>query len=368
MPAIASLIPELEDAVQRGSAEQRAATLARVADLFLAGAGQFNDDHVELFDEVFNRLIVEIESKALAELARRLAPVGNAPINTLRELAGDDDITVAGPVLLRSERLGDSDIIEIARTKGQAHLLAISGRSSIAEAVTDVLVKRGDRDVVRNVATNVGARFSEGGFATLVKRAETDGVLAEKVGRRPDIPAEMFRNLLSQATEVVQKRLLAAAKPETQEEIRRALTKVSRDLDAEAAARPRNFVAAQRAVLALGQAGKLGEPALAAIAAERKYEETVATLSALSGVPIDVVDRLMAGDRPDPVLILSKAMGFGWPTVRAIVQVQPACAKISAKRLDDVAANFERLSTSTAERVVRFWRLRQQVPGAAAAE
>ena len=36
----------------------------------------------------------------------------------------------------------------------------------------------------------------------------------------------------------------------------------------------------------------------------------------VSAVPIEVVDRLMNGERADPVLILARAAGFGWPTVR----------------------------------------------------
>src|SRR6185436_10416230 len=111
--------------------------------------------------------------------------------------------------------LPDADLIEIARTKGQAHLLAMSGRNGIAEAVTDELVRRGDRQVVRSVAGNRQARISERSFSTLVNRAERDGELAEKVGARPDIPPRLFRELLLQATDVVQKRLLAAAKPDT---------------------------------------------------------------------------------------------------------------------------------------------------------
>ena len=88
-------------------------------------------------------------------------------------------------------------------------------------------MRRGDRDVARDVAGNRGARISESGFFRLVKRAEDDGVLAEKVGLRPDIPPQMFRELLTKATAVVHKRLLASATPEVQAEIRRVLDKVS---------------------------------------------------------------------------------------------------------------------------------------------
>jgi uncharacterized protein (DUF2336 family) len=216
--AAASLIPELEDVVKYGTPERRAETLARITSLFLNGAERFGAEHVQFFDDVLGTLIVEIETKARAVLAHRLAPIGNAPPEIMRRLARDDDIAVAGPVLKQSPRLEELDLLEIAQTKSQAHLLAISERNAIGEKVTDVLVERGEREVVHTVAENRGAKLSNDSFSALVKRSAQDGALAEKVGLRPDIPPRMFRELLLKATEVVQQRLLASAKPETQAE------------------------------------------------------------------------------------------------------------------------------------------------------
>lgn len=355
MGAPASLLPELEDVVQNGSPERRAETLRRITGLFLDGAERFNDEHVALFDDVIGCLIEEIEAKAVAELARNLAPVANAPRGVVRRLANDDDIAVAGPMLGHS-RLDDRDLLCIAETKSQAHLLALSVRRGIGEALTDVLVRRGDREVACSVATNQAARLSEGAFSALVKRAGQDGGLAEKVGLRTDIPPRLFRELLMQATDVVQKRLLASARPETQAEIRRVLAKVSGEVGAKAT--PRNYSAALTAVRALHKQGKLSETELAGFAKAGKYEETIATLSTLCAVPIEVVDRLMSGERPDPVLILGRAAGFGWPTVSAVIAARPG-VKGMASQLDAALENFDKLTAPTAQRVVRFWQVRQ---------
>jgi uncharacterized protein (DUF2336 family) len=361
MSASASLIPELEDAIQRGSYARRAETVRRIAHLFIDGAPFYNEDHIGLFDDVLCRLVVEIEAKARAEMARALAPVENAPGELMRQLANDDDIEVAGPVISQSPRLAETDLVDIAKTKGQAHLFAISGRDGIGEAVTDVLVRRGDLEVVRNVADNRSAKLSDGGFSVLVERAEEDGVLAEKVGLRPDIPPRLFRDLLVRATAVVQQRLLAAAKPETRNEVQRILDKVSREFNAPV----RDYSEALRAVTDLHAAGKLDETQLAAFAQDGKVEETVAALSMLCNVPLEATDRLVAGDRPDPVLILCKAFGFGWPTARAIITSRTGAKGTSTQALDAAYTNFEKLSPATAQRVVRFWQVRE--PGGNAA-
>jgi uncharacterized protein (DUF2336 family) len=360
--ASAVLIPELEEVIQSGSAERRAQMLQKITDLFLNGAGQFNEDHVSLFDDVFGRLINEIETKARSELSNRLAPVGNAPLRVVRRLAKDDDISVAGPILQHSGRLADSDLMHIAKTKSQAHLLAISGRRGIAEPVTDVLVLRGDQAVARSVAENPGARLSEDAFSALIKRAEQDAALAEKVGTRADIPPQKFRELVLRATAVVQQRLLASARPDIQSEIQQVLAKVS----GEVGARPivRDYSAAQRRIAVMRREERLNEAQIQEFARGGRVEELVAALAQLCAVPIEVVDRLMGGDRIDPILILGKSAGWVWPTVKAVIMARPGSGDASSQGLDDAFANFERLSPATAQRVMRFWQTRPAPAGA----
>jgi uncharacterized protein (DUF2336 family) len=183
-------------------------------------------------------------------------------------------------------------------------------------------------------------------------------VLAERVALRADVPPDLLRTLLARAAETVQKRLLATARPEKQAEITRILAEIAQEIGAKIPT-SRDYTEAQRIVLAMHQAGQLGEPQLIELARAGRYEETIATLSALCAVPIDVVDRLMSGDRADPVLILCKAVGFEWPTVRAVIQARAGGRRVSTQALDNALANFERLSFATAQRVLRFWQARQ---------
>jgi uncharacterized protein (DUF2336 family) len=363
MGAAFSQIPELESVVRHGSREKRAETLRRITALFLADAERYNEAHVALFDSVFGLLLVEIEAKTLAELSSSLAPVPNAPAGVLRRLANDDDIEVARPVLELARSLPEPELIKLANTKGQAHLQAISVRPILGEAVTDVLVRRGDRDVARRVASNHGARISEAGFTRLIQRAEHDGVLAERVGMRHDVPEPLFRELLTKATAVVRERLLAAADPPTRATIRSVLEKVAKEVGKEVSARvrPGDYREAQRLILGLERTGDLDEAALAAFCERGQYEEMVVALAGLAKVPIPIADRLFCGDQPDAILILCKAAGLGWPTVKAIMMARPDAAGTSSQGLDAAYANYGRLSASTAQRVTRFWQMRPKV-------
>ena len=205
-----TLINELEDALSNGSAERRVKTFLRITDLFVFGSSHFSDDHVALFDNVFNRLIVDIEVTARAALAERLATIPNAPPNVVRTLAFDDAINVAGPILKQSDLLDNVTLVENAGIKSQQHLLAISQRKSLTETVTDVLVERGNRDVALSVARNTGAKFSEAGYVRLVKRSEGDGELALSVGSRPEIPRHHFLKLLTKASHTIRLKLETA--------------------------------------------------------------------------------------------------------------------------------------------------------------
>ena len=356
--AHASLMDELEEAIHSGSRDRRIDTLRRVTDLFLVNPAQLNAEQIGVFDDVLAQLVTRVETSARAELARRLAPIEQAPNDLVQSLARDDEIAVAGPVLAESKRLSTSDLIDIAQKKGQAHLVAIAGRDRLEEQLTDVLVHRGNRDVVHTLATNAQAAFSPAGYSTLVKRADGDDSLTEKLGRRQDMRPELFQDLLLRATDEVRTRLLSSVSADKQDVIRRVLANVSSEIGREAP-RARNIEDAKRLVQMMQETGRLNEAELLTFARHVKYEEVIAGLALLCGVSFDLIDRLMHGDRADALLIPCKAAGLGWPTVRAILELRGTRHPTSEQELETAAAEFQKLSKPTAGRVLRFWQVRQ---------
>jgi uncharacterized protein (DUF2336 family) len=353
MSARTSLIGDLEDAIQRGSPERRADTLRRVTDLFLGSADRFTGEQIALFDDVMGRLIDRIETRALAELSRRLGPVTNAPEQVLRRLARNDAIAVAGPVLAQSPRLGDDDLVAIAASMSQAHLLAIARRRALGEVVTDVLVRRGNPYVKRNVAANPAASFSAAAYGELVASARADGTLAERMVRRPDIPPDQFSALLTQATEEVRARLIAAARPERHAEIRRVLEQVSGEIAA-SAGKSHDYSAVVSELLRDYPDARLSEREVAQFAAARDFERTVAALSLVAAVPAALVERLMTGERLEPVLIMCRAVRFKWPTARAVLHARPG-PRASSQALTEACDDFNRLSPASAQQMLRYW-------------
>ncbi len=354
----ASLIDEIEAAIQSGSPERRSATLRRVTDLFVANADRFNDQQIDVFDDVLGFLVQKIESKALAELSGRLSSVKKAPQEVMRRMAHDDQIDVAGPVLTSSECLTTDDLVEISKTKGQAHLLAISSREHLAESVTDALLQRGDRDVDQRVAGNSGARFSDSGMQTLVSRAEKDEYLAEKVCARRDIPLPLVRQLVLGAAETVRAKLLAATNPASRAEIESVLSRVSNEVRGEVASE-HDYAEARRLVLLMKQKGALDEVALLEFARTRRYEEMICALAVMCSVPIPLIVQLLHSEQSEVFLIPCKAAGITWPAVAAILNARSPGQPISQPDLARAKADYHKLSKATAERVLRFWQVRE---------
>ncbi len=367
MPAaVQSIVEEVEAALSTGSTDKRLETMRRVTDLFLSSAGSYNSEQIELFDNVLERLIKTIEIRAiadvsdriaLAELSAQLATVSQAPPSVVRRLARNNEIKIAGPVLRESARLSAEDLIEVAQTKSEQHLLAVARRWWLKEVVTDALLARRYPSVSRRIVNNPGARLSAGGFAIVVAQAESDPELAVETGIRVDLPPALRDRLLRSATEAVRMRLLSRAPPHIFEEIRSAIAAVaagvSRDM-----ARALDFTAAKRLVALLKDKGELNEATLFDFARKRKYEETIAALAQLSQSNIEIVRTLMQSLRDDGVLVPCKAAELRWETVAAVLESRFATGSMGPIELAKARQQFAAITTENARRLLRFWQVR----------
>jgi uncharacterized protein (DUF2336 family) len=367
MSETAPLLDEIHAALKGQSTAKRLTMLRRIADLFVERAANVTEEQVGVFDDVFEQLTKEIEQKAMLELSDRLAKVDNAPERLIRRLANDDSIEISGPVLENSERLDVEEILEIARTKSLAHLEAIAGRDDISEDITDVLVERGDMTVARKVAANSGARFSEDSLQSLVDLASNDSDLANAVARRRELPPTMFRNLLSRATDTVRKRLMETANPATAKAINRILAEVSQKVEDDATAPQavkRSYRDAKRAVMDAQKQVGITPETLLQFAKALKFEEALVTLSAMTGVSLDVIDRLLEDPSDDPLMILGKAIDLDWNIMLPVIAARAGTLELRESRADEANKKYRKLSTYSAQRVMRFWQQREKASAA----
>jgi uncharacterized protein (DUF2336 family) len=290
-----SLAEELEAVVASGTAARRSNILSRVTDLFVYDAARYSPDQVRLFGDVMERLARGMGAEARARLAERLAAIGNAPVNVVQMLAIDDDANVAGPVLVQSERLSERDLLLIAGSKGQPHLLPLAHRERLSQRVTDMLIARGDHTVLGILVRNRGARFSAAGWRRLHERTRTDVALMAELARRSETADEHSHN---------------------------------------------------------------GEAEIYRHARDGKLEKTAAALADLSAIPSDAVERALLNQRADVVLVIAKAVGLSSITTEALVRLRAADRGMSAEDVAQALAKFNRLPRDSARRVLNFFRIR----------
>jgi len=360
MATFSSLIDEIQDATLSRSTKRQLSALTRITDLFVAGSGRYSNQQIELFDGVFKTLVSVIELKTRAKLARQVATNPNAPATLVRAFAFDDAITVAAPVLTQSTALSESDLVVSARTQSQGHLYAIAQRRTISEAITEILIERGEPIVVHTVAKNEGARFSDDSFRELVERSVDDTQLALHVGTRCDIPRHHFLKLLEIASATVCSKMVAA-NPQFADAVQGAVTEVVDGINLEVRNKSRDHAKEKRKVRRRKYWKELGEADVHAAARTQNFEKAVMALSVLAGCPIEMAERAVLNENPGVVQVVAKAAGCSWATVKSLLLMTAADRRMSRVDLDRVRENYERLETRTAKRVLEFYDARRNV-------
>jgi uncharacterized protein (DUF2336 family) len=350
--ASAELVADIETVISGGSPERRVLMLQRVLHLFLASAARLNETQICVFDDVLVRLIEHIEAPPLVQLSSTLSALSPAPQQAIRRLACHKDIAVAAPILLRSLALSDAVLAEFAGHLGRQHLLVISCRRTLDEALTDILLKRGDVEICRVLAKNAGAKFSEGGYAAIVAAAEPNKDIVESLVFRPDLPPAMLRELLSKATDAVRLALLKAAPPKLRQCIREALDDIASHVS-QKAPEPVVYSEAYARIVALNNSGQLKDSIVNRFAMRREATNVIASLSVLSGAPIEAIEPLMEEKSCDSLIVACRAARLDWQTALSIIRSR-SVPQLSEQERALAKEKFEKLCLSVAQQTIRF--------------
>jgi uncharacterized protein (DUF2336 family) len=312
-----ALIREVEDKVASAAVGDRVAMLSKIVDLLRAQVVTLPKVHLDVFDAVIQRLAAEIEIAARVELAEQLAPLANAPIGIVRQLA-HDQAPVAKPLIASSAKLMSEDLISIAVSRGQQHMRAIADRQSLVSDVTDVLVLRGDTDVVSAVASNSSARFSELGFQTLLHRAREDEAIRASIAQRAEMLHLDINTMLNtdafQAEDkkksdqaIVRDRLNAAMEEGIEQVLKQAdAARETADQDEEE-------------VEKLIAEGALDDGALARFATDKRHRAIVFALAHLGKMDEPGAAKMMSMVDPKMLIFLLRSQNFSWATTRAVI-------------------------------------------------
>lgn len=340
------------------SSEKRRELLREITDIFLTRS----ENHSSAENEHFGHLLENLSSAAdlddRVELADRVADVANAPIGLVKQLA-QDEIAVAAPVLEQSPVLADSDLIEIVRSKGDAHHISVARRTEVAEGVSSALVEVGHTEAVQTLLENAGARIDRPTMEQVVIRSESEVALQAPLVDRRDMPVDLLQDMFWFAAGDLRKKIVmisSSAEPPAGSgpgAVSRASAPTEKDGADQAHAR--KYIDKMKAD------GLLGRPLIIDLFKRKAFPELIIGFARLVDISETTALRIFCDDSGESLVLACKASGFDTGTFAILARFGTLKRTRDEKTLAEMLAMFESTTGPVAKRVMRFWRVRESV-------
>jgi uncharacterized protein (DUF2336 family) len=311
-------------------------------------------------------LAAEMEVAVRAELAERMADADAPPASLMRALAADE-IEVSRPVLQRSRALSDEDLLQLARTKGQDHLRAISQRPTVSTVVSDAIVERADDDTLGLLLRNTGAELSRKAHERAVDRAAVNPDLHEAVVGREQLPIDLLNEMYFVVEARLRDRITSANAAIDPARLEAALSAGRKRVALGDGALPADYAEAEAAVRAQIARGEMGPRVLAAMLRNRETTRFLIALAEMADIDFHTARRILERRELDALAIVCKAADFDrslFLTFTVLILDRADDAMTRAKSYGDLYNNLPR---DAALRTIRFWRMRRTTGDVAAA-
>jgi hypothetical protein len=83
-------------------------------------------------------------------------------------------------------------------------------------------------------------------------------------------------------------------------------------------------------------------------------------IPAMTGVSLDVIDRLLDDPSDDPLMIMGKAIDLDWNIMLPVIAARAGTPELRESRAEEANKKYRKLSTYSAQRVMRFWQQREK--------
>ncbi|GGK44235.1 DUF2336 domain-containing protein [Salinarimonas ramus] len=345
------MLDELARLSTDASSEGRRRLLNAVTDLFLHD-DEPSEEAQEHFSDIATHSLGKMEAPDRKDYADRVAAEPQLPRKVANTLANDPDAEVAKLVLKLSPVLTDADLAAIAVNHSQAHLLAIAERATLSENVTDILVDRGDKQVLRTVSGNEGAAFSDRGFERLVERGANDaGVRKNLETRRENLPVSQARRVLQIAAHAANK-----AEPGHQVELisGEAPKRVVRE------ARERRLEL-KLLIADLKDGRRTIDDVVTILARDDRAFDLAQVISTFSEIQNAQALRALLQPESSGIAVACKALGLGAEAFRKVLELRTKRLGLLEASIDVDVTHYQALPAETSERAMRFLKVRSKV-------
>jgi hypothetical protein len=223
--------PAIEQLIQNGSGNRYLDVLNAIGVLHQRCTAIAGDALDAEFDAVIAQFATELDSAtaqslcphaeanrfpqfnaALVENAghrsKDIAPASQAP-----DIAGDAVAKVDRRALARDPIADQNNPITLARRASQDELLQIAALPNLPEALSNVLISRGNREVLERVLRNPSAVIARSSLTTLAELAPSDRLIKNALSERFDMPEAIVDRVLPFLPKMQKARLLLCGLP-----------------------------------------------------------------------------------------------------------------------------------------------------------
>jgi uncharacterized protein (DUF2336 family) len=340
------------------SSEARRDLLRQVTDALGRSATPASDAEFAQLDSVLSTVAQEYSVQVRTEFARLVAASATRFCQASEQFALDD-IAVAAPVLRHSQALSEDTLLKVVHQKSQAHMLAVTQRSTVSPRLSHALVERGDDTVVTSLLSNRSAQINDATYDVVARRAETSPTLQKPLVQRQGVPMDLLNDLYHRVEGELKREILQKFETVPPGELEKAfersrsrVTQAHREL-------PQDFAAARKRLATLEGARQLVPPVLATLLREGPAARTAfkLALARLSDVDFEPADRCIETGDLDTLALLCRGGGFD----RALFVTLAVGLDRSEQGLGKAEAFgklYESVPVQAAQRALRFWKVR----------
>ena len=353
----ATLAADLAALAAEPTSEKRLELLRRITDAYVDQGDRCTAAEQYLFNEVVTRLLDKISGDGRVIAAEKLSKMKTLPPELAGRLARDSDIAVARPIIRDYGGLPEHILLDVSKTASQDHLHAIAGRAVVTPPVADVVIKRGDRNTIQTLAANRGAQFSDFGMQRLIDRSEGDSELQELIVARTDLSLIAIGRLLPLISDELASRLRNAAVPVDE-------ATIARHLNEWAADRQKNSARTDAYIEGIRTGDLNPNDIVRELVAGKRLLDAATVLAAIVGLDRFYTFNLLTSGKIHSALLLLRAVDLSWAVADAFIKLRIAKAGLYDYETPPVRDEYEAIAPTTAQRVVRFMKVRRAAAAA----
>lgn len=338
------------------NSDARRDLLRQVTATLAAPASTTTTADIAQFDEALAAAAADFSKQVRREIARLVA--SHEGLGRVATTLAFDDIEVAAPILRRSSALSEATLLKVVAEQSQEHLLAVTKRTHVSEALSQALVDKGNDTVVTSLLENAKAQISALTYNCIADRAENSAVLQGPLVRRKNVPPELLNAIYLKAEYGLKQEILAKLEGISPEEMDKAFAR-SRARVTNDYGRPEDFRVAQKRIELMG--ANLKPATLVSLLREGKASRTAFKIAfaRLTDTEIDLIERVVEGHDVDTVALLCRGAGMDRAIFVTLAVALDADPNGALARAPDFMALYDSVPPAAAERALRFWKIRQ---------